>query len=357
MLQLWPKFLALCWDLFLSLQLLWCTPTTELSISPLFRQHLKDLSWAHPAELPLNSDSYKIAVNLFFGIFLEITHCLSLYCSFSNGFIFSTTCEYLTLADTQAASGTAATDALFADAGLKESLLIDIKRSTAWRFSGLILLASNDLMSSFTPLLDKKFFMLFQEVSWMPIKRRTPSKMSRMTSGGARRERISDKDSVLIFPTAALASWMRGSTSANSSSISFFLQKYESSGGNKVWPWNPKEHLDLSENELTYLLKSWWFSSSLFTFNVSIFSLCTFAFCIVLLIMSKAAFAFFCFSASFSSCTAAFCFNSDTSCFASVNFVTPAWKRWPFLKNFLQCSYQHTLSFVCLDEIIEIFFV
>lgn len=80
-------------------------------------------------------------------------------------------------------------------------------------------------MSSFTPLLAKNIFMLFQEVSCIPISRNTPSKMSRMTSGGARSDRISDNDSGFMFPTAARASWINGSTSANSISISFFLEK------------------------------------------------------------------------------------------------------------------------------------
>lgn len=67
--------------------------------------------------------------------------------------------------------------------------------------------------------------MLFHEVSWVPISFKTPSRMSLITSGGARRDLISDKDSVLIFPTADLASLIKGSTSDNSSSISAFLEK------------------------------------------------------------------------------------------------------------------------------------
>lgn len=66
--------------------------------------------------------------------------------------------------------------------------------------------------------------MLFHEVSWMPINLRTPSRMSRIMSGGARRDLISERDSDFMFPTADLASSMRGSTSANSLSMSFFLK-------------------------------------------------------------------------------------------------------------------------------------
>lgn len=46
------------------------------------------------------------------------------------------------------------------------------------------------LISSLTPRLDKKFFIECQEVSAMPMSRRTPSNTSRTTSGGARSERI-----------------------------------------------------------------------------------------------------------------------------------------------------------------------
>lgn len=53
-------------------------------------------------------------------------------------------------------------------------------------------------------------FMLTQEVSKMPISRSTPSRMSLMTSGGMRRERISDKASALMFPTACFASSTKG---------------------------------------------------------------------------------------------------------------------------------------------------
>lgn len=53
-------------------------------------------------------------------------------------------------------------------------------------------------------------FMLTQEVSKMPISRSTPSRMSLMTSGGMRRERISDKASGLMFPTACFASSTKG---------------------------------------------------------------------------------------------------------------------------------------------------
>lgn len=53
-------------------------------------------------------------------------------------------------------------------------------------------------------------FMLTQEVSKMPISLSTPSRMSLMTSGGMRRERISDSASGLMFPTARFASSTKG---------------------------------------------------------------------------------------------------------------------------------------------------
>ena len=52
--------------------------------------------------------------------------------------------------------------------------------------------------------------MLTQDVSKIPISLSTPSKMSRMTSGGMRSERISESASDLMFPTALLASSTRG---------------------------------------------------------------------------------------------------------------------------------------------------
>lgn len=145
------------------------------------------------------------------------------FCSLVSGLILSITCEYRTLAFTQAAKGAAATEARLEDFGSKESLLFCMSLSTACRLSAVILLASNDLISSLTPRLAKKTFMLFQEVSWIPINRRTPSSISRIISGGARNDLISDKASGFIFPTAALASLIKGSTSANSCSMSLFL--------------------------------------------------------------------------------------------------------------------------------------
>lgn len=154
---------------------------------------------------------------------LLIAYCFSLFCSLSSGRILSKTLEYFTLASTQAARGAAATEARFADFWSNESLFIPISLSTACRFSVCIRLASNDLqnvwmldvaqmcrdthrMSSFTPRLAKNVFMLFHEVSWVPISFKTPSRMSRIISGGARKDRISDRDSVFMFPTAARAS-------------------------------------------------------------------------------------------------------------------------------------------------------
>lgn len=52
--------------------------------------------------------------------------------------------------------------------------------------------------------------MLSQEVSKMPISLSTPTRMSLMTSGGMRRERISDRASDLMFPTARFASSTKG---------------------------------------------------------------------------------------------------------------------------------------------------
>lgn len=44
----------------------------------------------------------------------------------------------------------------------------------------------------------------------MPIILSTPTRMSLMTSGGMRRERISDRASGLMFPTARFASSTKG---------------------------------------------------------------------------------------------------------------------------------------------------
>lgn len=52
--------------------------------------------------------------------------------------------------------------------------------------------------------------MLTQDISKIPINLNTPSRMSLITSGGIRRERISERDSGLMFPTASLASLTRG---------------------------------------------------------------------------------------------------------------------------------------------------
>lgn len=66
-------------------------------------------------------------------------------------------------------------------------------------------------MQSFrAPPLLSHLFMLTQEVSKMPISLSTPSKMTLMTSGGMRRERISDSASGLMFPTARFASSTKG---------------------------------------------------------------------------------------------------------------------------------------------------
>lgn len=53
-------------------------------------------------------------------------------------------------------------------------------------------------------------FMLTQDVSKIPINLKTPSRMSLIISGGMRRERISERDSGLMFPTASLASLTKG---------------------------------------------------------------------------------------------------------------------------------------------------
>lgn len=45
-----------------------------------------------------------------------------------------------------------------------------------------------NLISSLIPLFAKKVFMEFQDVSCTPISLSTPSRMSRMTSGGARND-------------------------------------------------------------------------------------------------------------------------------------------------------------------------
>ena len=65
-------------------------------------------------------------------------------------------------------------------------------------------------------------FMLTHEVSKIPISLCTASKISRITSGGMRKERISERDSGLMSPTASFASFTSGSISDNSISIAFF---------------------------------------------------------------------------------------------------------------------------------------
>lgn len=72
------------------------------------------------------------------------------------------------------------------------------------------------LISSLTPRLAKKLFIEVHEVSRIPINRSTPSRISRMVSGGARSDRISDSASFRISETADLASASKGSISSNS---------------------------------------------------------------------------------------------------------------------------------------------
>lgn len=72
------------------------------------------------------------------------------------------------------------------------------------------------LISSLIPRLARKLFIDVHEVSKIPISRRTPSRMSRITSGGARNERISDSASLRMSDTAARASIKSGSISASS---------------------------------------------------------------------------------------------------------------------------------------------
>lgn len=60
------------------------------------------------------------------------------------------------------------------------------------------------------PVCLSHLFMLTQDVSNVPMSLSTPSRMSLMTSGGMRSERISERDSGLMFPTACFASSTRG---------------------------------------------------------------------------------------------------------------------------------------------------
>ena len=62
-----------------------------------------------------------------------------------------------------------------------------------------------------------------QEVSKVPMSLNTASKMSLITSGGILSALISDSVSVLMFPTASLASLTSGSMVDSSISIAFFL--------------------------------------------------------------------------------------------------------------------------------------
>lgn len=81
------------------------------------------------------------------------------------------------------------------------------------------------LISSLMPLLAKKLFIDVHDVSRMPMRRRTPSRMSRIVSGGARSDRISVRASLRMFETAERASDKTGSISFNSSSMAAFLFK------------------------------------------------------------------------------------------------------------------------------------
>lgn len=76
-------------------------------------------------------------------------------------------------------------------------------------FFFLTLQCSNTLASLHPPP-PPHLFMLTQDVSKMPISRSTPSRMTLMTSGGMRSERISDSASGLMFPTARFASSTKG---------------------------------------------------------------------------------------------------------------------------------------------------
>lgn len=145
-------------------------------------------------------------------------------CSVSNGLILWSMWEYSTLATTHEASGAAAADALFAFFESNESRLDFKSLSTESLLASEILRASKNLMSSLTPLFARNVFMLFHDVSCMPISRSTPSNMSLITSGGARSDRISVSASDFMLLTAAWASSINGSTCASSWSISFFLK-------------------------------------------------------------------------------------------------------------------------------------
>lgn len=80
------------------------------------------------------------------------------------------------------------------------------------------------LISSLIPLPAKKDFMLDQEVSRIPIRHRTASKISLMIFGGTRSDRISVKASGLMFPTACWAASTKGVIDSSSLSISSFLK-------------------------------------------------------------------------------------------------------------------------------------
>ena len=83
------------------------------------------------------------------------------------------------------------------------------------------------LISSLTPRLARKLFIEVHDVSKMPIKRNTPSKISRIVSGGALSERISARASLRMSETAARASAKSGSISAISWSMPFLLKVWK----------------------------------------------------------------------------------------------------------------------------------
>lgn len=65
--------------------------------------------------------------------------------------------------------------------------------------------------------------MLFQDVSFIPINRRTPSRTSLTGAGGALKERTSANASALIPATACAACSTNGSTFPSSPSMSAYV--------------------------------------------------------------------------------------------------------------------------------------
>mmetsp|Transcript_31450 Transcript_31450/g.79956 ORF Transcript_31450/g.79956 Transcript_31450/m.79956 type:complete len:230 (-) Transcript_31450:5985-6674(-) len=142
----------------------------------------------------------------------------TLFSSASSGAIFSSTSEYWICALTQEAMGAAATETRKMFSCWNDAALLCSNLRTPSRISGVMLRASKLRMSLMTLPWARNRFMEIQEVSWLFIRRSTPSSTSRMASGGSLSDLISVKLSFLMLPTACLAASRTGWHSLSSAS-------------------------------------------------------------------------------------------------------------------------------------------